>query len=236
MKYQNDFYNLYKKNYYSQNGEDGIINELLSRLNIKGGWLCEFGAGNGVTNSNTLQLIDTNNYKGVFIEYDEKEFNAMVKNHNTNENLILLHKEVSHQNDSENSLDNILKTTPIPTINDKEDNFIVLSIDIDGYDYQVWNSLQNYKPIIVIIEINSNTDPTDEKHIHNGNNYKQSSFMATYKLGISKGYTFVCHTGNMIFLRNDYFKKAGIKLPVHPLYDFRRVWLSQKLHNKIENI
>ena len=35
--YKNDFYKKYKKNVYSQNGEDGIIEELLKRLNIKNG-------------------------------------------------------------------------------------------------------------------------------------------------------------------------------------------------------
>jgi len=29
------------------------------------------------------------------------------------------------------------------------------------------------------------------------------------KLGESKGYKFVCHTGNMIFVREDYFDKLN---------------------------
>ena len=35
----------FAKNIYSQNGEDGIIEELLKRLNIQKGWACEFGMG-----------------------------------------------------------------------------------------------------------------------------------------------------------------------------------------------
>ena len=42
--YKNVFYNTYKKNVYSQNGEDGIIEEILKRFNITSGWVCEFGA------------------------------------------------------------------------------------------------------------------------------------------------------------------------------------------------
>jgi hypothetical protein len=60
--------------------------------------------------------------------------------------------------------------------------------------------------------------------------------MATYNLAKKKGYSLVCHTGNMIFLRDDYYKKAGIKSSVHPLADFRRDWLTKELMNKIENI
>lgn len=35
--YSNNFYKKYTKDIYSQNGEDGIIEELLKRLNIKNG-------------------------------------------------------------------------------------------------------------------------------------------------------------------------------------------------------
>ena len=52
-------------------------------------------------------------------------------------------------NDSSNSLDDLLKQTDIPN------DFDILSIDIDTYDYQVWKSLKVYKSKIVIIEINS---------------------------------------------------------------------------------
>ena len=41
------FLEKYKKNFYSQSGEDGIINEILKRLNLysrKNKWCCEFGA------------------------------------------------------------------------------------------------------------------------------------------------------------------------------------------------
>ena len=38
-------FNSFKRNVYSQNGEDGILQELLKKLNLeKNGWCCEFGA------------------------------------------------------------------------------------------------------------------------------------------------------------------------------------------------
>jgi hypothetical protein len=39
--YSNYFYKTYAKNIYSQNGEDEIIEELLKRLNINNGWVCD---------------------------------------------------------------------------------------------------------------------------------------------------------------------------------------------------
>ena len=38
--YTNNFYNTYARDVYSQNGEDGIIEEILKRLDIKNGWVC----------------------------------------------------------------------------------------------------------------------------------------------------------------------------------------------------
>jgi len=46
--YSNKFYNVYQKNIHSQNGEDGIVEELLKRLNIESGYVCEFGAWDGI--------------------------------------------------------------------------------------------------------------------------------------------------------------------------------------------
>ena len=49
----------YKKNFYSQNGEDGIVLEILKRLklNLRNKWCCEFGAWDGIHGSNTFNLI-----------------------------------------------------------------------------------------------------------------------------------------------------------------------------------
>ena len=48
----------FKKNYYSQFGEDGIIEEVLKRMGINEGWVCEFGAWDGIKSSNTFSLIE----------------------------------------------------------------------------------------------------------------------------------------------------------------------------------
>lgn len=43
-------FNKFQKNIYSQNGEDGIISEILKRLNLReneNNWCVEFGAWDG---------------------------------------------------------------------------------------------------------------------------------------------------------------------------------------------
>jgi hypothetical protein len=93
------------------------------------------------------------------------------------------------------SLDNILGRTRIPR------RFDMLSIDVDGYDYQIWESLEEYRPRVVIIEINSSIVPGPS--VVHGPGENGSSFSATLQLGRRKGYVLVAHTGNMIFVKDD---------------------------------
>ena len=213
--YTNLFYNQYNKNIHSQNGEDGIIEELLKRLEINNGWVCEFGAWDGIYLSNTFNLVKKK-FNAVFIEGDKNKYKDLLKTVETYPNIIPVNAFIEHNN-TENSLDNILKTTTIPI------DFDILSIDIDSYDYQVWKSLEIYKPKIVIIEINSSVKVNNEIHIHTPDKYQGTGFKPTYNLGIEKGYTFILHTGNMFFIRNDLFDKLDIKYN-DPLENFRSHW------------
>ena len=199
--YQNLFYNEYFKNIHSQNGEDGIIEELLKRLDIKHGWVCEFGAWDGIHLSNTFNLVEKG-FNAVFIEGDVNKYNDLLNTVQKYKNIIPLNAFVDYNN-NENSLDNLLSKTNIPK------DFDILSIDIDSYDYQVWKSVQLYHPKIVIIEINSTVNTNNHEYIHDSIKYNGTGFGPTLNLGIEKGYTFILHTGNMFFIRNDLFDKLN---------------------------
>jgi hypothetical protein len=213
--YTNVFYNKYNKNIYSQNGEDGIIEELLKRLEINKGWVCEFGAWDGIHLSNTFSLVEKG-FNAVFIEGDQEKYKDLLKTVERYPNIIPINAYVDH-NTSDTSLDNLLRKTNIPI------DFDILSIDIDSYDYQVWKSLDIYKPKIIIIEINSSIDTNIITHIHTPGKYAGTGFRPMYNLGIQKGYTFILHTGNMFFIRNDLFKKINITY-INPLEHFRTKW------------
>ena len=199
VKYENFFYEKFKKNFYSQNGEDGIINEILNILDIKNGWVCEFGAWDGVHFSNTFNLV-RKGFNAVYIEGDKKKYKDLLLTCEKYPNITPINAFIDHIKHSDNTLDQLLSITEIPR------DFLLISIDIDSFDYQVWRSLQNYKPIIVIIEINSKVFPLDKNHIHKPYKYQGTAFYPTYMLGLEKGYKFFLHTGNMFFIRCDYFK------------------------------
>ena len=215
--FSNKFYNIFKKNIYSQNGEDGIIIELLKRLDTECRWVCEFGAWDGIHLSNTFNLVENKNCNAVYIEGDKNKYIDLLKTVDKCSNIIPINAFVDYNYNS-NSLDNLLKKTDIPI------DFDILSIDIDSFDYQVWESLIVYKPKIVIIEINSSVNPTNQEWIHTPNKYEGTGFKPMYDLGIKKGYTFVLHTGNMFFIRSELFDKLNITYD-NPLENFRIDWL-----------
>ena len=185
-------------NRYSQHGEDGIIEEIFRKLNIKNGLLVEFGAWDGKYLSNTYNIVKNNKkFKAIYIEGDKKRCGDLKSLSNKlNGRITPICAFVSPQ--GENSLDNILKKTSAPK------DFELLSIDVDGMDYYIWENFKEYNPKIVIIEINCSLPSSESKQTHDpSKNNFGSSFAVTLELGNKKGYSLVHHKGNMFFIRND---------------------------------
>lgn len=191
--------NNYKYNVYSQNGEDGIIEEILKRLpkKILDNWCVEFGAWDGVVASNTCKLVRDSNYSAVFIESDKKKYNQLVLNF-PQENVLKINESVHYKGDY--SLDNLLGATDI------KKSFDLLSIDIDGLDYWILDSLTFFTPKIICIEYNP-TIPNMVEFINPKDfSIKQgSSARSLNELAKKKGYTLVALTiTNLIFVFNKY--------------------------------
>jgi hypothetical protein len=205
--YSNSFYRQYAHNVFSQNGEDGVISEIFRRLGIKNeeAWACEFGAWDGVYLSNTFNLV-VNGVKAVYIEGDPIKFKDLLETASRIRNIIPVNAMVGFEGSSSESktLDTILAKTPIPN------DFDILSIDIDSFDYQVWRDFKNYKPKVVVVEINSAVDTDNMNYIHGVRTCQGTGFGPMLALGQEKGYKFVLHTGNMIFVREDLYPKLNL--------------------------
>ena len=192
--------NNFSKKIYSQFGEDGILLEILNRLKNKNldKWCVEFGAKDGISYSNTYNLIKHYNYNAVLIEGDKKYFKKLSKNL-PQKNIIKINKFVNFS--GPNNLDEILGSTVIPK------NFDILSIDIDGCDFYIFESLIKYKPKIVCIEFNHLIPNSIEFVQKKDFKIKQgSSAKSLIKLAGKKDYKLVGSSfSNLFFIDKNYF-------------------------------
>lgn len=194
----------YKKNYYSENGEDGILEHIFNEIcrEAQGNfWCVEFGAWDGKYASNTFRLVEQG-WRAVYIEADEAKYRDLLSTAEMFPNITPINKLVGYEKSEKNSLDSILSETDIP------EDFDLLSIDIDSFDLAVWECFQG-APKVVVIEINSALRPGILQW-HDGGLCNGNSFSSTLKVGQRKNYTLVCHTGNMIFVRNDLVDRLRI--------------------------
>jgi len=182
---------------YSQNGEDGIIKECLSRISavrVLDKWCVEFGAWDGVHLSNTCRLIREEGYSAVLVEGEEDRF-AQLQANLPQAGVYKFNRWVSLSGDGR--LETIFAETAIPK------DFDFLSIDIDGCDWHIWDSLTEYRPKIVCVEFNPTVpncvpyiQPADFS-IQHGNGAR-----ALHDLAVQKGYVLVAATFvNLIFVQ-----------------------------------
>jgi len=201
--------NEYRKNYFSQNGEDGVLLEIFDRIGIdvtssnKNNFCVELGAWDGKKYSNTFSLVKNNNWKTLYIEGDSLKFKELQKTALEYKNINPVLAYIEADKDSKNSLNNILSINSFPL------DFEILSIDIDSFDLAIWESFSDYKPKVVVIEINSSFLPG--VLFWNSPGTQGNSFSSTLKVAESKNYTLVCHTGNMIFVRKDLVGKIKLE-------------------------
>lgn len=205
----------YKKNIFSQSGEDGIIKEVFKRLEISDVKLdkncCEFGAWDGIHLSNTYNLIKNYNYKSILIEGDKKKFKKLCVNISDNK-IIKINKFVEFY--GKNKLDNILIKYNFPK------NFDFLSIDIDGNDYYIFESLKTYRPKLICIEFNP-TIPNEVNFVQEKNIKinKGCSALALIELAKTKLYSPIIATDfNLFFIKNS-LKKYVIKNKSYQIND-----------------
>jgi hypothetical protein len=190
----------YAGNVTSQWGEDGIIAEILNRIEkttALAKWCVEFGAWDGIHLSNTYSLIRDRHFSAVLIEGDRWKYAELCLNLPSTE-VIKVHRLVTL--DGHSTLDAILRGTPLPR------TFDLLSIDIDGCDYFIFESLRDYRPKVVCIEYNS-TIPNEVDFVQERSfAIKQGcSAKAIVRLASGRGYTLAAITTTNVLLIDDVF-------------------------------
>src|SRR5437016_1526541 len=88
---ENAWLRAFARNVTSQAGEDGILEQVLELIPEKNSWCVEFGAWDGVLNSNTHDLITSKRYAAILIEADAARFRKLEETYAKNDRTILVH-------------------------------------------------------------------------------------------------------------------------------------------------
>ena len=190
----------YKGDVTTQRGEDGIFAEIFRRIGVKHSIVCDVGASDGLIYSNSWVLINNENWSGILIEGDRARFESLVECYKGSESFSRV-ALVNALVDKVTTLDSIIDTSGAP------EDFDFLSIDVDGTDWHIWDSLKKYKPRVVCIEFN----PSMQNNVFYVQDndvlvQKGSSLRAMIELGKAKGYELVATTDfNAVFVTAEYF-------------------------------
>jgi hypothetical protein len=188
---------------YSQNDEDGIIQEIFRRIGTTDRRFVEFGVQTGVE-CNTVKLL-IEGWRGLWIDADPMKVGIMRRNFAPfvdRGQLALLDNLVTVEN-----INALLTRAGL------DGEIDLLSIDIDYNDYWVWKAIDVARPRVVVIEYNaafrpplSITVPYDPHGRWDGSNYYGASLEALVRLGAAKDYAIVgCSIAgvNAFFVRAD---------------------------------
>ena len=192
------------RNNTSQGGEDGVIAEIFHKIFAHVGhmdkkpYCVDIGAWDGKHISNSFELVHEKGWSGLLVEADADRFSDLQRLYSSRVDVACVNQLVDIS--GENGLLRTLQRNRVPT------EFDFLSIDVDGADYHLWNSLRDaFRPSVVCIEFNpsiqNNVVFIQEADIRI---QQGSSLLALKDLGASMGYTIVVTTlFNAFFVRND---------------------------------
>ncbi len=196
---------------YSQNDEDGIISEIFNRIGVTDKRFIEFGVQNGLESNCHYLLLK--GWNGLWIEGSKKyclDLKKRFKPALEDGHLQLVNKFITVENINE-----------IFSENGYEGKIDLLSIDIDGNDYHVWEAVSVIQPRVVIIEYNAKFPPEcdwvmpyNAGHIWDSSDRQGASLRALERLGRKKGYQLV---GTNMTGSNAFFVQkelAGDKFPI----------------------
>lgn len=185
---------------FSQNGEDGVLAEILARIGAPTRTFVEFGVQTGVE-CNTRLLAEVLGWSGVYFEPDPATFPALEARYANRPDVVTVQAMITPAD-----VDEQFTAAGVPPEPD------VLAIDVDGADYWIWRALTVARPRVVVVECNAalpaterwvqppDAPPWDETDAFG------ASLGALRSLGADKGYRLVHYeqTGvNAFFVRDD---------------------------------
>jgi len=198
---------------FSQWDEDGIIQYLIHHLPIRSKTFIEFGVED-YEESNTRFLLFKDHWQGMVLDANELDIRFIQEDRLYWEfDLQAKQTWITREN-----VDSLVASAGFPR------DVGLLSVDIDGNDYWVWEAIRSIQPFIVIIEYNAifglhpvsvpYKEDFSKLSAHYSGLYYGCSLAALCHLAKQKGYIFV---GKNAWNHNAFFVRADIPGPFKPV-------------------
>ena len=195
--------NRHEAQVFSQNGEDGIIAEIFSRIGTTDRIFVESGAGDGTENNSAYLLLK--GWSGFWFDGDDANLQS-IRDHFAKP--IAAKRLVAAKEffTAENVLE-ILQRHGIPT------EFDLLSLDVDRNTSWIWHALKPLRPRVAVVEYNAHIPPQDDWEIPyapdktwDGTIMYGAGLLTLESIGRELGYSLVgCDLSgsNAFFVRDD---------------------------------
>ncbi len=194
---------------FSQFGEDGVIEKIFDIIKPGPKYAVEFGAWDGVLNSNMRNLVVNHGWSSFQIEGHPERAAALAKNYADYPTTKTQEAWVWPGN-----IEILFEDAGVPKDLD------LLVIDIDSNDYYVWRAIHDFRPKVVMIETNLDFPPPELMVINfhpmnywDGTPYSGASMQSMYNLAKKKGYELIYQMSkgpNTFWVAKEYFPAFGI--------------------------
>jgi hypothetical protein len=189
---------------FSQWGEDGILQYLLSQVDVPHRVFIEFGVQD-YEESNTRFLLLNNNWRGLVIDAGQQYIDHIrAQDYYWRHDITAVGAYITREN-----INGLFVGAGFTG------DIGILSVDIDGNDYWIWEAIEVVSPRIVVVEYNAvfgsrsavsvpYSEHFQRTQAHFSNLYFGASLKAFCSLAERKGYVFVGSNGagnNAFFVR-----------------------------------
>lgn len=224
---------------YSQFEEDGLLLYLLTAIGSPNRTFVDIGGADGI-NSNCANLALNHGWTGLFIDGDEQGIERGKSYYSRHSGTWAYSPDFVCAMIGRENINELIESAGFSGEVD------LLSIDIDGNDYWVWDALDCITPRVVIIEthvefgMNSIVVPYDPDYVYPGKHpqYHGASPVAMAKLARKKGYRLVGANNygfNTIYVRDGIATDLFPEVPVESILQHPRNAERAKLFQEIKD-
>lgn len=239
---------IHERKFYSQFGEDGLLLYFFDKIGAPNKSFIEFGIEDG-TECCAANLAINFGWKGLYLEGDPKQAEKASNFYHEKHHIDPDHLKIkSHFITREN-------VNELFTKYDYTGEIDLLSIDIDGVDYWIWDAIECVQPRLVLAEYNAVLGrdraltvpyfPSFDRYDHEETGvYFGMSLKAANAMAEKKGYVLVgCESSgaNSFFVRKDLIGESGLATftpdeAFYPCAPRVRTHTEEQLWNRVKDL